>query len=591
MPEFRVLFRFMINYFSTWSWLDDGVLPGLIAIVRACWVWPWLLLIQYALSPGFTEAALPLWGVLLLPVLSFTLARWASRQVSSQPDAMTATAPASARISALEPAYGTAQVPLMPRLFVAFLGIVVAIFVVWWQIYRGELGLTNFVWVERLGDSLIRWPETAIPPTVLLMATGLFLWMRGLLDASRSLTHDTVWQIFLRSIVMMVLYLIIITMADLDRVGQLITSVLVMLAAGMSALAFSSVKITSGLDRALGLGVRNLGVDDDDGSMGVLGGQSIPVINRHWLLSVSVAIGLLMVLGLLLTWLIAPEMLDAALNVLWAIATFVGDIAAYILIGLAYVGAMIFYYLFYQFLEPLLRRLMERLNIDEALLEALEERPEETQEAIEVVEQAPVPDEYRWLGLLIIGLLTLLVFAFAIRRLTSSKVEVLDEERESILSSDLLQDQLKNVWDRLRGRFRNQNPDDPYLALDGEESRRRIRLVYQSLLALATELGQPRDPASTPVEYSSRLARATYVNHGAIALETQPMTASNTSNHEADASRVLRKFYGERFAPQLERITAGYVAARYGDEAPPNTMAADVEAAWREIEGELVQDA
>lgn len=561
----------MTKFFSGWSWLDDGALPGLIAIIRACWIWPWLVLIQLGLSPDYTEAALPLWGVLLLPVLGFTLARWASRQPTGK-----------------EPALGRLErPPLLPRLGVGLLGIVLVVLVVWWQLYQGDFGLFNLTWVNQMGDSLIHWPETSIPPAVLLLVTGLFLWMRGLLDASNSMTHDTVWQIFLTGISMMILYLITITLADLDRVSQLITSVLVMLAAGMGVLAFSSVKITTGLDRALGFGFRNIG-DDSNQSMEAIQAETMPVVNRYWLLSVGGVIGLLMLLGILLTLIIAPEVMESALNALWAVATFVGDIAGMLLLGLAYVGAAIVFFI-YQLFEPLLQRLMERLELEPELFEGLEPPPEATAEAIEIVEQAPVPDEYRWLGLAIIAVITLIVFAIVIRRLASNKVEVQDEERESILSADLLQDQLGNLWDRLRGRFRGQDPDDPFLALDGDESRRRIRAVYQALLRMTNELGQPRGPAWTPVEYGSRLAQTTPHAGAAVGLEQATSLGVIEEVEGADVQTVMRKFYGPRFAPQLDRITAGYVAARYGDESPTDSVATDVEAAWREIEREFLQ--
>lgn len=562
----------MTKFFSGWSWLDDGALPGLIAIIRACWVWPWLVLVQLGLSPEYTEAALPLWGVLLLPILAFTLARWVSQQPTDR-------APAIAR---------SERPPLLPRLGVGLLGIGLAVIVVWWQLYQNNFGLFDFTWVNQMGDSLIHWPETSIPPAVLLLVTGLFLWMRGLLDAGNSMTHDTVWQIFLTGITMMILYLIVITLADLDRVSQLITSVLVMLAAGMGVLAFSSVKITTGLDRALGFGFRNVG-DDGNLSMDALDSQAMPVVNRYWFLSVGGVIGLLMVLGILLTLLIAPEVMEAALNVLWTVATFVGDLAAQLLLGLAYVGAAIVFF-FYQLLEPLIKRLMERMELEPEIFDGMEPPPEETAEAMEIVEQAPVPDEYRWIGLAIIGVITLIAFAIAIRRLASNKVETQDEERESILSADLLQDQLGNLWDRLRGRFRRQDPDDPFLALDGEDSRRRIRAVYQSLLRMTNELGQPRGPAWTPVEYSSRLAKATAYGETAVAIEQVTSVGAKGEADRTDVQKVLHQFYGSRFAPQLDRITAGYVAARYGDESPADSLAADVEAAWREIERELMQE-
>lgn len=568
MSGFRVSLPTMTEFLVRWSWLDDGVLPGLIAIIRAFWIWPWLALVQLGLSPDFHAAALPLWGVLLLPILSFVLARWASSLRNG-------TAAVHDELSD--------QLPLVPRLMVALLGLLAAVWVVWWQLYQSEFGLLNVTWVNHMGDSLIHWPETSIPPAVVLIVTVLLLWLRGLLDAGNSLTHDTVWRVFLTGIVMMVLYLIVITLSNLEREAQLVTSILGMLAAGMGALAFSSVKITAGLDRALGMGIRHIGESEGD-EIGPLQSAAMPVVNRYWFLSVGGVISFLLTMGILLTLLIAPEVIEAVLNVLWAVASFVGDIIVALLIGLAYVGAIIFFYL-YQFIEPLIQRLLERLNLDPELLESLSPEPAETVEATEVVERAPVPDEYRWLGLVIIGIITLVVFALVIRRLSTSDTEVLDEERESILSADLLQDQLSSLWDRLRGRFQTQDADDPFMPLDGEESRRRIRAVYQRLLAAAHDVGQPREPAATPVEYEERLTR-TRQDAGSI------NSALQTSAHDVEGDELtnLRDFYGQRYVAQLERITAGYVAARYGDEAPPSSVAADVEAAWQEIQRDLDQD-
>lgn len=568
----------MTTFLSRWSWLDDGVLPGLITIVRACWIWPWLGLVQLGLAPNAPASVLALWLVLLLPLLSFSLARWASHQTTSV--LSSAPSPPSTLGENRKP-----EIPLLPRLFVGLSGILVALLVTWWQLYSNEFAILNPAWFHQMLDSLIHWPDAFVPPAVLLIVTGLLLWLRGLVDASNALTHDTIWSIFLLGITMMVFYLITISLSDLDRASQLLTAVLVMLAAGMGALAFSSVKITAGLDRALGFGVRQLNESATTGGsttggsttgdsastesgtlMASIQTASMPIVNRYWLLSVGGSIAILMLLGILLALLIAPKVLEALLNRLWAVVTFIGDMIASLLLLLAYIAAVIFFY-FYQFIEPLLKRLMENFNLDPQLFENLQPQPEATQEATELVERAPVPDEYRWLGLLIFAMLTILTFALVIRRLSKTESEMLDEERESILSADLLQDQLNSLWDRLRGRFRKQDADDPFLPLDGEETRRRIRSVYQTLLATATELGQSRNAALTPVEYENRLV------HTPISEASEP-----------DAITQIRQFYGQRFAPQLEVITAGYVAARYGDKAPNNEIADNVEKAWKEIE-------
>lgn len=545
--------------FPTWNWLDDGVLPLLIAIVRTCWVWPWLLLLQIILAPDSPTAVMPLPLVLLLPFISFTLARRAS---AGRPG----------RAESEE----SAEIGWRLRLSVGATGIITVLAIVWWQLYAVESMLFSPRWLAQLGDSLIHWPETSVPPASLLIVSGIALWLRGLLDAGRAATHDTIWSSFLIGVFMMVVYLLVSSSSAIGSTDLLVGAVLAMMAAGMGALSFSSLKITAGLDRALGFGERHLGTDAE-----VVQVPTKPVVNRHWFLSVGLIIGLLLGGGLLLTFLIAPETLSMLLALAWRGVSFVGDILASIFLALLYVVAYVFFWL-YQWIEPLIQQLLARMNLDLTFLQNFEEAAEATPTPA-AADAAPVPDEYRWLGLAIFTAVTVLLFALVLRRLSIVPTEEVEEVRESILSTDLLQEQLSSFWDRLLGRLRPHNSSDPFLALDGEESRRRIRAVYQKLLLVARDQGHARDPHLTPREYGEALLATP---EDEVEETDEDAEGEGSMGLEEAASRIMR-LTGEAFAPQLQQITEGYVAARYGDVPPSQTTAASVEQAWREIEREI----
>ena len=60
------------------NWLDDLLLPLLLAVMRACWLGPWLGLLYYIFSNGLvvpTIPPLPGWLLTLVPLVSFGLAR------------------------------------------------------------------------------------------------------------------------------------------------------------------------------------------------------------------------------------------------------------------------------------------------------------------------------------------------------------------------------------------------------------------------------------------------------------------------------------------------------------------------------------
>jgi len=514
---------------QSWSWLDDGVLPVLLALLRACWLWPWLVLLADVLAPNRPGAALPAWLVIGLPLLSLTLARYWSRRADQQ------TAAFGPRGAAM---------PLRARLAVGLTGVVVTLLVLWWQLYRTEYALLDVRWIDQLSRALLQWDGESIPAAVLVLVTTFLLWLRGLLDAPKKMVHDDVWQAFAVAIVGFVAYILALSAAGRELSGRTGGTVIALFGLGMAGLAFSSLKITAGLDRALGMGQRR--------------GETTPALSRHWFLSVITAIAALLLGGLLISALIAPTVLAQLLNAAGAVVSLIGRVLGAILLTFVYVILMAGYYLAV-LLQPLVNRILANWEWPEQVEEMMAEMEPLATPEVQDVAATGTSDSTRWLGLLAIAVVMLIVFALAVRRLRALRQDDPDETRESVLSAELLHEQLRALWDDISRRWRQDAAAQPFLSLEGELSvRQRIRAVYQRLLAAAVLAGEARTPHQTPQTYEQQLA---------LSVTTESMDARTA----------------------LHQITLAYQQARYADE-PPDTQAAErVEAAWQKLSVEFAE--
>lgn len=499
------------------------LIPVLLTLMRFAWLWPWLLLLKSFLSPSYVgELAAP-WQLLLIPLLGLMTVSWATTSASSSlaTDGVLTNVPDSERT---ELAWRT-------RWLAALTGFVVILVVVWWHYYRTIYGPWDPRWLYDLGYLLTHWGNQELPPQLLTLLLLIYLWLRGVGDAVRAMTHDDVWSALVRSVTAIVLYVAVLSIAGQPLPTNIFYLIVLLFGSGMLALAFSSLKITIGLDRALGMGQRLV--------------SATPPINRYWLSSVGVTIAGLLGLGLLVTAILAPEQLQGLLDLAGAVLGWIGRMIGAVLLMLSYVIFLIVYFLF-QFLEPLLQRLMERLA--ESPLTDMLAAMEPTEEMQQVAEgAAAVPESYRWVSLIIGIGIVVLIFALALRRLRVTTVSDEDEVRESILTTELLQEQLSGLWQRWFGRRRS--PHDPFLSLDGEvEPRRRIRALYQELLAGAASVGEARTPAETPREYEQHLDQS-------------------LPEHEQ----------------VLAEITAAYHQARYASDAPDSNQWNTVQQAWATV--------
>lgn len=489
-----------------WNWLDEGVVPLLLATMRAAWLWPWLALVHAWFAPSQPAPVLPLWALIGIPVLSSILTRRVLPPLG--PDHR-------------EPPHRGIQIGI------AATGILALVLVVWIHFYANRYPLWDTTWLLTAGRHLIYW-GAELPVEAMTLVTGVVLWLRGVLDARTVRHHEDIWGTFVIGSILLALYLWIGQIDDrslADATGWIFA----FFASGMAALAITNLKTASGWS----LFGRNAGRVQ---------------ANRYWLLSILATIVGLLLLGLFIGWLLSPEDVVWVLDGIKLVFSLIGQVLYLIIMVVSYVLFMAAYFI-YWLIQPLLAWLRgeETAEPELQLPQAMatdEPFPQVTEAA------ASVPEPFRWMALVVIMLVVFVVFMLVLRRLRAAGEEEAEEIRESIYSSDLLQDQLAALWDRLQGRFQR-GPSGPSFAdLSGEpDSRRAIRALYQQVLTLADQRGAARPPQQTPHEYRPLLQKA--------------LVSSEAS---------------------LATITDGYIQARYGDVPPPPEVVQRVRAAWAEVE-------
>jgi hypothetical protein len=273
----------------------------------------------------------------------------------------------------------------------------------------------------------------------------------------------------------------------------------------------------------------------------------VPRPGREWFLAVGgVVLGVLAV-GWLAAPLIAPEVPRRVADWLRPAGRWVEAALSYLLYGLAYVVFVLLAPLI-DGIIALFRAIASRLS--EALAGALEGFLADWGRAAEegVRDPASAGAGAEVLGVVRVLVIALLAgalvaaFWYGLRRFRPRRGGAV-EERESVFSRALLRAQLEGLFTR-RGR----RPPEPYLPLEGEGPRARIRRLYRAFLAHAAAWGEGHPPSATPCAYARRLERTLPAEAGA-----------------------------------LEALTSAYVQARYAMEEPSPAVVAGAEAAWERL--------
>jgi hypothetical protein len=261
-------------------------------------------------------------------------------------------------------------------------------------------------------------------------------------------------------------------------------------------------------------------------------------VDRHWIATVTGVVAIVLVLGMLLGTLIAPGTIAQAfgwLRPIW-------NTLMQLLMMLIYILA----YLFFGLFEPLLENIRPRASeqgprpfespLEPVNLEELARNPVEIPPIFGQIVQT----------MLVVGGIALVVWFF-VRAVRKRKQEAtlqdeVFETRETILTLDLIRDQMQGLFDGLRG---SRSP--PVFVEPGErgDPRRTIRELYQAVLARGIANKAPREREQTPARYEQSLG---YIYSG----------------QQADAKDERQAFVKRAIAA----LTRAYEGARYGRQPP-----------------------
>ncbi len=454
-----------------WNSIDGWLLPFLVGVMRMCWIWPWMLLIQGFLSPSVAGPLMPPLMLICLPVLSFTLARWCMPTLVERRD--------SRRINQV-------------RRHIAAGGFITILFLVWLRFLRQDFALWDLRWLLEAGYDLIYWDAVLveIPGTLLFLLMAIVLWLRGALDSQGQFRHEEIWKAFLWGGTALTMFAWIRSDTNpFDAASgwftDIIGLVLLFAAASLAGLGIANLKSASGWRRTARVGTTRF------------------TANRSWLIGIGLTICVLLGVALLIGFFIQPEdagILFRGLGMIWRA---VSAVLIWIITIVAYPIFIIIEYLIQLIRSLLGERAQEReqeFTPPPAPFEPQQEAPERV--------IAAMPEPYRWLALLAIAVVVFIIFVLVLRQLRSRAGNEEEEVRESVFSTDLLQAQLSDLWARLRSRFGPAPEEaDPFLSLEGEvDTRQLIRSVYQRLLTVTQTRVSARLQAETPYRYGSRLS-------------------------------------------------------------------------------------
>ncbi len=477
---------------NRYNWSSDIALPLLMAVLRTIWLVPWLELIRRALSSNSPAPLLPMQILLVVYLISLAMTRW---------------------LLPLESLNQTRFLHIFSFSVVLFL-------VIWWRFYGDRYAPWDGQWLSALWVHLRIW-ENEFPGVYFAGPAVFYLWFQGIFDGRSKLYREDVWGAFSFGFLALALAAIVAVTGEravLEGMGPL---VLVFFACGMAALAVSSI----------------------EAERQAVARRGEPALspNRYWLASIAAVIGALLVVGLILSAVLTPEIVARALRWTDDILGILGQILYYLLLIVAYLIFLLLGPLF-----DLLQRMLGGATQPEPL------RMPDFQQQFEDIERGAAtipPIVGRILSVsaaAIVVLIIIAAFVVVLRRMQSGRDDTINETRESILSHDLLADQLGQLWRGLLGRLRRPRaPGEVFLSLEGEQPLRRVvRATYQSLLAVARQRGAPRQRSQTPAEYQHTLT--------GLAADTEDIAI----------------------------LTRGYVKARYAPDPPTSEEADGVRAAW-----------
>jgi hypothetical protein len=434
------------------EWRKDqigvAILAVLMAVIAVAWLFPW---VEWAARTAAYAADTPLMSPLLMLAIIASgalITRWAIYRSLTWKQLAT----------------------------IVTLSGLVALFVVAWVVFHDDTLLKYL-------RGLVTWTGFFSPQVIVVIATAM-LWVRGIFIGRADILREDLESIFYTGILALIVLLVFDSTRPVVPLTEVFWSALIFFASSLLALALVGPEHAHFWQR-------------ESSSVRLM-------LNRYWLITAGALIGVLVLIGVVLTGSARVELLDALRSIVTAA-----------IIGLAYVVQFIFaaiVQIIIWLLTPLVP-LFERLGV--ALGQVLsrirppDQPPGDTSNtaALEAfLRSADVAAFTRGLVVLAIVMICLFVFMLVLIRLGFLPKRGSDETRESIASRALLLSQLKNFMARRNRRAVMAPP--PYLPAEGDDPRQIVRRAYQAFLEWAISIGRARSPEQTPATYAAALAKA-----------------------------------------------------------------------------------
>jgi hypothetical protein len=377
--------------------------------------------------------------------------------------------------------------------------------------------------------AFISWNGFVSAEVIVLVFTGI-LWLRGILIGRADVMREDLESAFYTGIFALVVLLLFDAARPSVPFAHVLWSALIFFVASLLALALVGPEHAHFWQRETSA-IRL-------------------VLNRYWLMTISLVIGLIVLAGVLFAGSAQEEVYGLLRNV--------GIVAITALTYVIQVVLSILLQIVVWLLTPLIP-LFERLGLMVGdMLDKL--RPPNgfgaadtsTQAAQAVMNSEVIAGFARSLAVMALLMLLLLFFLLVLIRLGFLPLRRNNETHESIASRQLILDQLRGLFAR---RGVRSEPQSPYLALAGDDPRTVVRRAYQSLLEWAALMVGGRQPGQTPARYADRL-----------------IAAAPSQRHP------------------IETLTAIYLRARYSAVAPTTEEARQAQASLaRLLETPVIQ--
>ena len=421
-----------------WNWIDDGLLPYALAIMRATWIG---LLVHL-----WSRGTMPYRPDLVTPLMVFGLLAASTACVQ----------------------FGAYLIRTTWRaVLLVVLGGLGGIAL---TLYLGLGTDRPVIWELRWFTLLTRDPVT----TILTLLIAVWLWWWGIRTGCGRVYYDLLTANFTCGILMLALGAVVVYATRVIPLLHVLLAFIVFFVIGLGTMAIANLQSTRHFE-------------------GSRSDQVLPV-NRYWLGTVVVVIGAVLLVGLLvgqlftfgpLTWVLAK------LAILW-------EWLAWLLLR---VFVPVSYALFKLF-EWITRLVHLGGNPTDQLLPKAPASFAEQFKDLQPGHPSIPPQVYVGLqalaGILVVAVIVF-IFVLAFRRFKTLLEEDVEETREIIFSMDLLRKQLAQLFGRKNKG--NSTVPEAFVAVLGDDPRAQIRRTYQALLAWAAERGVARRPGQTPGEH------------------------------------------------------------------------------------------